>query len=102
MRHYYVYIITNRPNGTLYIGMTGNLMRRMAEHRQGVTKGFAKTYGLTLLVYYEVFENPTVAIRREKRLKTWLRAWKVRLIRGANPDWNDLTDNLINELPFDY
>ncbi len=79
MRNYFVYIVTNRPNGTLYIGMTGDLMRRVAEHREGKSEGFVNAYGLTRLVYYEVFEDPLTAIRREKRLKTWLRAWKVRL-----------------------
>ena len=101
MRHYYMYIVTNRPNGTLYIGVTGNLIRRISQHRDGTIEGFTKRYGLTRLVYYEVYDNPRSAIWREKRLKTWLRARKVRLIHTTNPDWKDKWDDLLNELPFD-
>ena len=99
-RYYYVYIVTNRPNGTLYMGVTNDLIRRVAEHREGRVEGFTKKYGLNRLVYYEIFENVSAAISREKRLKTWLRAWKVRLIRGMNPEWTDLWDGLLDALPF--
>jgi putative endonuclease len=100
VRHYYVYIMTNRKNGTLYVGVTGSLLERVRQHRDGAVEGFTKRYGLTRLVYYEVFDNPREAIWREKRIKTWLRAWKVRLIRGVNPEWEDLWERLPNELPF--
>jgi putative endonuclease len=99
-RLYFVYIMTNKPNGVLYIGVTNDLGRRVEEHRAGTVEGFTKKYGLKRLVYYEIFEDVRAAIHREKRLKTWLRAWKVRLIYGHNPHWQDLGDNLINELPF--
>ena len=100
MRHYYVYIMTNRPNGTLYVGVTGDLVRRVVEHRNDVRPGFTQKYQLHRLVYYEIHESPSRAIWREKRIKTWLRAWKVRLIYGANPRWDDLTERLVDELPF--
>jgi putative endonuclease len=99
MRHYYVYIMTNRPNGTLYVGVTNDLARRVFEHREGLVEGFTRRYGLKRLVYFEIHEDVTVAITREKLLKTWLRAWKVRLIRSVNPDWNDLWGGLADELP---
>ena len=87
----WVYILTNRPNGTLYIGVTSDLAQRMAQHRDGKFDGFTKYYGLKRLVYAERHEEIAVAIAREKRLKTWLRAWKVRLIVADNPDWRDLS-----------
>ncbi|MFZ1990580.1 MAG: GIY-YIG nuclease family protein [Alphaproteobacteria bacterium] len=90
MKTYFVYIMTNRPNGTLYIGVTNDLVRRVSEHREGLVEGFTKKYGLKWLVYYESFEDISAAIAREKALKTWLRAWKVRLLRAKNPDWDDL------------
>ena len=96
---YFVYIMTNRPNGTLYIGVTNDVVRRVGEHRDGIASRFTKKYGLTRLVYYETYNSIEAAIWREKRLKTWLRAWKVRLIRGVNPEWNDLTESLLNEIP---
>jgi len=92
MRSGWVYIITNRPNGTLYIGVTSDLARRIAEHRQGAIDGFSKKYKLTQLVYFECHETIEEAIRREKILKTWRRAWKVRLIHEANLPWHDLYD----------
>ncbi len=100
MRYYYVYIMTNRPNGTLYVGVTGDLVRRVVEHRNDVREGFTQKYQLHRLVYYEIHDSPSRAIWREKRIKTWLRAWKVRLIHGANPRWDDLTERLVDELPF--
>jgi putative endonuclease len=86
----YVYILSNRPNGTLYIGVTSDLVHRVFQHREGVVKGFSKTYGLKRLVYYEAYDDISVAIQREKTMKHWPRAWKVRLINGFNREWDDL------------
>ena len=86
----WVYIVTNRPNGTLYIGVTSNLSRRIYEHRSGLMAGFSKKYGLNRLVYYERYETIIEAIQREKNMKHWPRAWKARLILELNPDWHDL------------
>lgn len=87
--------MTNRPNGTLYVGVTSNLLRRVWEHREGVADGFTKRYGLKRLVYAERHEDIVSAIQREKNLKHWSRAWKVRLILAENPDWEDLYDRLV-------
>jgi len=86
----YVYILTNRPNGILYVGVTSNLIRRVFEHRSGCVAGFTKRYGLKRLVYFETFDDIRDAIQREHNIKHWSRAWKVRTIIAANPDWNDL------------
>ena len=91
----YVYILTNRPNGTLYVGVTSDLVRRVAEHREGAVKGFPKTYGLKRLVYFEVYDDIRTAIQREKNMKHWSRTWKVRLILQSNPQWNDLFEALL-------
>ena len=85
-----VYIMADRARGTLYIGVTSNLLRRVAEHRDGVLPGFTRTYGLKRLVWYEPFERITAAIQREKSLKRWPREWKINLIERENPDWRDL------------
>ncbi len=90
----WVYIMTNRPNGTLYVGVTSDLVRRVAEHRAGVADGFTKRYGLRRLVFFERHDDIRAAIQREKNMKHWRRAWKVRLILGANPSWDDLYDRL--------
>ena len=90
----WVYIMTNRPNGVLYVGVTSDLARRAGEHRDGVSDGFTKRYGLKRLVFAEHHEDIRAAIQREKNLKHWPRAWKVRLIRAENPDWADLYDRL--------
>ncbi len=87
---FYVYLLASRKNGTFYTGVTNNLARRIHEHREKQAEGFTRRYDLTRLVYYEVFESPEDAIRREKRLKRWPRAWKIRTIEAANPDWRDL------------
>jgi putative endonuclease len=94
MRGGWVYIITNKPNGILYAGVTSNLARRTFEHREGLISGFSKRYGLKRLVYCERYDDIRLAIQREKTLKHWPRAWKVRLIRDMNPEWNDLYDQL--------
>ncbi len=94
MRGGWVYIVTNRPNGTLYIGVTSNLSRRIYEHRESLIDGFSKRYGLKRLVYYERYEDISEAIQREKNMKHWPRAWKARLILDLNPDWEDLYEAL--------
>jgi putative endonuclease len=90
----WVYIMTNRPNGVLYTGVTGDLARRAFEHREGLVKGFTKRYGLRRLVYVESFEDIRAAIQREKNIKHYSRAWKAGLILEANPDWRDLYEDL--------
>jgi putative endonuclease len=84
--------MTNRPNGTLYVGVTNDIVRRAFEHRTGAVPGFTKRYGLRRLVYAERHEEILAAIQREKNVKDWPHAWKIRLIRGQNPDWEDLYD----------
>jgi putative endonuclease len=86
----YVYILTNRPNGILYVGVTNNLIRRVFEHRSGFVDGFTKRHGLKRLVYFETFDDIRDAIQREHNIKHWSRAWKIRLILAGNPGWNDL------------
>jgi putative endonuclease len=90
----WVYIVTNRPDGTLYIGVTSDLARRIWEHREGVYQGFTKRYRLNHLVWCERFEDIRDAIAHEKKMKEWRRAWKVKLILTTNPDWRDLYDDL--------
>ncbi|HLT45637.1 MAG TPA: GIY-YIG nuclease family protein [Rubricoccaceae bacterium] len=90
----YVYILASGYNGTLYIGVTNDLLRRTWEHRHGVIEGFTKRYGVHRLVYYEAFQDIRDAIVRERRLKKWNRAWKLRLISAANPTWDDLYEQL--------
>ena len=88
----YVYFMTNRPNGALYVGVTS--VRRVYEHRSGVVDGFTKRYGLKRLVYFEVFDDIQSAIQREHNIKHWSRAWKVGLILASNPGWDDLFDTI--------
>ena len=90
----WVYFITNRRNGTLYAGVTSDLPRRAYQHREGLIQGFTKRYGLKMLVYYEQYDDIKTAIAREKAIKHWPRAWKVRLIHAMNPEWKDLYDEL--------
>jgi putative endonuclease len=87
-----VYIVTNQRNGTLYIGVTSNLKQRMWQHKEGFVEGFAKQHGLHSLVWYELHDTMENAITREKQLKEWQRAWKLRTIEEMNPYWNDLYD----------
>ena len=94
MRHGYVYIMTNVRNGTLYVGVTNDIARRVHEHREGRIDGFTKRYGLKRLVWYEAHSDVPTAIRREKAVKAWQRAWKLRLIEESNPEWNDLWSSL--------
>jgi putative endonuclease len=94
MQDGWVYIVTNRPNGTLYVGVTGDLVRRVWEHREGVVDGFTKKYGPKRLVWAERHDDIRAAIQREHNLKHWPRAWKIQLILAGNPGWNDLYDQL--------
>jgi len=89
-KNFCVYILASRRDGTLYIGVTSDLPKRVWQHREGVVDGFTKEYGVKTLVWYEMHDNAESAITREKRLKKWNRAWKVRLIEERNPEWNDL------------
>jgi putative endonuclease len=91
---YFVYILASQRNGTLYIGVTNNLGRRCWEHREGMVPGFTKTYGVKLLVYYEIFEDIQAAINRESRLKKYKRSWKINLIEQNNEHWRDLAEDL--------
>jgi len=93
---YYVYILASRRNGTLYIGVTNDLIRRTWEHREGMIEGFTKEYGVKMLVHFECFEEIDCAIHREKRLKKWNRSWKLELIEQRNPEWRDLYGTLSN------
>ncbi|MFC1644743.1 GIY-YIG nuclease family protein [Patescibacteria group bacterium] len=94
MKIYCAYILTNRKNGTLYIGVTGNLQKRVWEHKNKVVKGFTREYCCSKLVYFEQTENVMSALNREKQLKKWKRSWKIELIEKDNPDWSDLYDEL--------
>ena len=91
---YYVYILTSRRNGTLYVGVTNNLIRRVFEHRNNLVKGFTEKYGVHTLAYYEDCQSIESAIRREKQLKEWQRKWKLSLIEETNPEWRDLYDEI--------
>ncbi|MET3600348.1 GIY-YIG nuclease family protein [Martelella mangrovi] len=91
----YVYIVTNKPHGTLYIGVTSDLERRIFEHREGLTKGFTSRYGCSRLVWYEEHFEIGSAITREKALKHWNRAWKIALIERVNPGWDDLYETFL-------
>ncbi|HEV8392609.1 MAG TPA: GIY-YIG nuclease family protein [Dongiaceae bacterium] len=90
-----MYIVASKPRGTLYVGVTNDLVRRAAEHRDGAVPGFTKTYGVKMLVYFEEHESVLGAIEREKRIKRWARSWKIELIREKNPEWCDLFDEII-------
>ena len=90
----WVYIMTNRKNGTLYIGVRSDLSQRIYDHRHGTIEGFTQRYRLHRLVYVETHPTMPLAIEREKRLKTWNRAWKVRLINKDNPEWVDLFESI--------
>tara|TARA_R110002110_G_scaffold79145_5_gene207049 strand:- start:1534 stop:1821 length:288 start_codon:yes stop_codon:yes gene_type:complete len=91
---YYVYILTNQKRGTLYVGVTNDIARRTWQHREGIGAQFTKRYGLGRLVYAEEHGDVEEAIRREKAIKEWKRAWKIELIESANPEWKDLYDGL--------
>lgn len=94
-RQFYIYIMANKRNGTIYIGVTNDLARRVYEHREGLVKGFTSRYGLKSIVYYEVFDSVSLAIQRETSLKRWPRRWKLALIEKSNPQWKDLVDEIV-------
>ncbi|HEX5279722.1 MAG TPA: GIY-YIG nuclease family protein [Micropepsaceae bacterium] len=95
---YFVYILASRRNGTLYVGVTNDVMRRTWEHRNELIDGFTKKHGVHILVYYETFGEIDAAIAREKQLKGWNRAWKIKLIEKHNSGWNDLYARLRGEI----
>ena len=94
MRVYWLYILASRPRGTLYVGVTSDLVRRVYEHQTEAAEGFTKQYNVKMLVYYERHETPQGAIQREKNIKHWSRKWKVDLIEQMNPAWHDLTNDI--------
>ena len=91
----YTYIISNKKQGTLYVGVTSNLIKRIYEHKQKSVKGFSDRYNLHKLVYYEMHDTIELAIAREKQLKNWHRQWKINLIEETNADWNDLYESIL-------
>ena len=91
---FWLYILTNKPKGTLYIGVTSNLAKRVWEHKNKIVDGFTLRYNLDKLVYCEPFEDAETAISREKQIKKWRRAWKIRLIEDSNPEWKDLSEEI--------
>ena len=95
-KSFYVYILSNERNGTLYVGVTSDLAKRVWEHKNEVADGFTKKYGLKNLVYFEVFDDAENAILREKKLKRWKREWKLELIEEDNPRWLDLYETIAN------
>jgi putative endonuclease len=90
-----VYILASKRNGTLYVGVTSDLVKRIYEHKQDLVEGFTKRYGVHTLVYFEVHEEMYPAIAREKQIKKWNRHWKIELIENKNPEWRDLYDDLL-------
>ncbi len=95
---FFVYIVASRRNGTLYTGVTNDVMRRTWEHKSELVDGFTKKHGVHILVWYELHSDINEAISREKKLKHWKRAWKIELIEKQNSGWNDLYDRLIGEI----
>ena len=90
----FVYIVTSKPRGTLYLGVTADLVRRVGEHRQGLGRSFTARYNLDKLVWFETFGDITLAIQHETSLKRWSREWKIELIEKANPGWRDLFEDI--------
>ncbi|HJD55357.1 MAG TPA: GIY-YIG nuclease family protein [Rickettsia endosymbiont of Pyrocoelia pectoralis] len=90
MKEYYVYILSNKCNGTLYVGVTSDIIKRIWQHKQKIIKGFTTKYDIDKLVYFEQFNDINLAIGREKRLKEYKRKWKLDLINSSNPNWEDL------------
>jgi putative endonuclease len=95
MKQYYVYIMASKRNGTLYIGVTSDLPKRVYEHKNGLAEGFTKKYDVKMLAYYQVFDSPEHAIAREKQMKKWNRIWKLREIEDMNPQWKDLYETIV-------
>ncbi|MCF7888017.1 MAG: GIY-YIG nuclease family protein [Candidatus Omnitrophica bacterium] len=94
-KNYCVYVLASRKNGTLYIGVTSNLIKRVWEHKNKIREGFTAKYNVNKLVYYEQYSDPENAIKREKRLKRYKREWKIKLIEKSNPEWQDMYNQLI-------
>ena len=94
-KQYFVYILASKRNGTLYTGITSNLAKRVWQHKHGMVDGFTAKYKVTMLVYYEVHNDPESAITREKQIKKWNRGWKLRLIEDKNPNWDDLYKEIL-------
>jgi putative endonuclease len=92
MKHFYTYILANAKNGTIYVGMTGNLEQRLQTHKQHLIEGFTSQYDVTKLVHLEIFSTAMEAILREKQIKHWKREWKIKLIEEKNPYWEELTE----------
>ncbi|AXK83566.1 GIY-YIG nuclease family protein [Pseudolabrys taiwanensis] len=92
---FYVYLLASRREGTLYLGVTRDIVRRTYQHREKLLPGFTSTYDVRRLVWFEIYDDPTNAIEREKQLKKWRRAWKIELIEKENPDWKDLYPEII-------
>jgi putative endonuclease len=95
MKSFWVYILASRPRGTLYIGVTSDLIRRVFEHREGAVAGFSKQHNIKMLVYYEQHATALGAIQREKNIKHWSRDWKIKLIISMNPEWRDLYEDIV-------
>ena len=93
---YYVYILASRKDGAIYVGITNDIVRRIYEHRTKAAPGFTSKYNIARLVWLEIYEDPISAISRERELKKWKRAWKVQLIEGQNPQWEDLYESICN------
>ena len=94
MKSFFVYIMANKPNGTIYVGSTADLIKRVWEHKTKVISGFTATYNVHMLVYYEIHQDYIEAARREKRFKNWPRQWKINLIEQLNPKWRDLYEEI--------
>ena len=92
---FYVYLLASRRQGTLYVGVTRDLVRRVYEHKHKATQGFTKRYSVDRLVWFEFYDDPLTAIEREKEIKKWRRAWKIELIEETNPDWRDLYPEIV-------
>jgi putative endonuclease len=95
MKNYYVYILCNKRNGTLYTGTTSDLVKRVYKHKNNMADGFTKKYNVHRLVWFEVHENAESAIKKEKQIKKWKRAWKLELIEKQNPGWDDLYESIL-------
>jgi len=94
-KQYYTYLLASKKHGTLYTGMSSDLIKRIYQHKNKITKGFVAKYNVTRLVYFEVHDSALAAITREKQIKEWQREWKINLIEKMNPEWHDLYDGLI-------
>jgi putative endonuclease len=95
MKQYYVYILASKKNGTLYLGVTSDLVKRIYQHKQSIIDSFTKKYNVHYLVYYEVYQDIEEAILREKQMKKWNRIWKIRRIEEMNPEWKDLYNEIV-------